>query len=401
MVDTLSAAQARRLALGAQGFGRRPGAGGIRSLDAALRRMQVLQIDSVNVFERSHYMPLYSRLGAYDKGTLDRLTMRRKAPWIEYWAHQASFIPVETLPLWRWAMRRRREKDYARWAADNGGMLDFLRSELAAEGPMPAGRIEHEANTRTGPWWGWSDVKIGLEALHRWGEVVTAGRAGFERVYALPEQVLPAQLIDAEVPEDDAITELVRRATSALGVGTLRDIADYWRMTQAPVARALERLVEEGAVAPVSVEGWRMPGWRATGATVPRRVDADALLTPFDPMVWERDRALRMFGFDYRIEIYVPAPKRRYGYYSLPVLMDETVVARIDLKADRKAGVLRVQSAWAEPHAPADVAPRLARLVHDAAAWQSLDETAVADWGDLARPVAAELGVAASARIVD
>ncbi|WP_335339005.1 winged helix-turn-helix domain-containing protein [Microterricola viridarii] len=352
MVDTVSAASARRIALAAQGFARpRPAAVGKRQLNALIGRLGLLQLDSVNVFERSHYMPVFARLGAYDKATLDALTFARGGEYVEYWAHEAAVIPVETWPLLRWRMQHYRDKhaaDLSAWAHTNEPMIAWLKAELAEKGPLPASAIEHDANKRNGPWWGWSDVKIGLEVLFRWGELASAGRTRFERNYALPEQVLPASVIERAVPRAEAQRELVRHAAEAHGIGTAGDFADYFRMGRVDTLAAVHSLVEEGVLLPVTVEGWKQPAWLHRDARVPRRVEAAALLSPFDPVVWDRKRAERLFGFHYRIEIYTPAPKRVFGYYSLPILLGDTVVGRIDLKNDRQAGVLRVQSAWHE-----------------------------------------------------
>jgi len=393
-VDSVSAAQARRIALAAQGFGSPRGAVGTRQLNLALQRLHVLQIDSVNVFERSHYLPLFARLGAYDKALLDKLTLQRRAPYVEYWAHQAAFIPVESWPLWQWF----RDTELAgtgktkAWDRTDHRMTDFLLGELTAKGPLPASKIEHEATKRSGPWWGWSEVKSALETMFFDGRVVVAGRKNFERLYDLPQRRLPAHVLENSPPRADAIRELVRRAGQALGIGTVRDLADYWRLPQADTKTAIAQLVESGDLRPVSVEGWASPGYLHHDARVPRRVEAMALLSPFDPVVWERARTERMFGFRYRIEIYTPAPQRTYGYYTLPLLQDEALVGRIDLKSDRQSGVLRVQSAWIEPgHAP-DV-PRVAQLLRETAAWQGLDGVVVQGWGDLAPALAGELGV--------
>ena len=395
MPESLSAAAARRIALAAQGFGvPRPATIGTRQLNLALQRLGVLQIDSVNVFERSHYLPLFARLGAYDKTLLDRLTLRAKAPYLEYWAHVATFVPREDWPLWRWRMAAMRQK-YTRpheWVPHHPQMMQFVLDELRTYGPMAASDIEHDENVRRGPWWGLSDIKEALEYSFLFGDVVTAGRKGFERVYALPEQVLTGDLLDAEVSIDDAQRELVRRAIRALGVGTAKDVADYYRLYVATAARLLTELADAGEVQRVTVEGWKSPGYLATDARIPRRIEAAALLSPFDPVVWERDRTERMFGFRYRIEIYTPAPQRIYGYYTLPALVDEQIVGRIDLKSDRQKGVLRVQSAWREPTAPPGVEERLVPVLREIAGWQGLGDVVVADRGDLARDLAGALG---------
>ncbi|MBA8991926.1 hypothetical protein FHW23_003213 [Curtobacterium pusillum] len=394
---TLSAAEARRVALAAQGFGQSPAdTVSTRTLNSGFARLGLLQIDSVNVFERSHYLPLFARLGAYDRSTLDRLTLSKRGPYAEYWAHEAAFIDRGDLPLFRWRMDALRDRDSWPTRIDGvtrtEGVRRELRALLRAEGPMPASAVEHESNVRRGPWWGWSDVKLGLEQMFRWGDVVSAGRSGFERVYALPEQVLPAGTLETAPSRSAAVLELVRRASRALGVGTRADIADYFRLRADDTAAAIAELVAAGELAPVGVEGWDERAWMHADARVPRRMSADALLSPFDPIVWFRRRAERMYGFHYRIEIYTPAPKRVFGYYVLPVLQDDRLVGRIDLKSDRQRGVLRVRTAWQEPGERLD-AERLADTLRRTAAWQGLDEVEITDRGTAAAAVAGALGV--------
>jgi uncharacterized protein YcaQ len=402
MTTTISAAQARRIALAAQGFGRAPAAAvGTRQLNRLIDTIGLLQLDSVNVFERSHYLPAFARLGAYDKGALDRLVFAARGRYLEYWAHEAAIIPVETWPLLRWRMERYRDRaiaDQNSWASGNGAMLDWLRAELAAKGPLRSGEIEHDANRRSGPWWGWSEVKTGLETLFRWGEVVTAGRTRFERTYALAEQILPAEVLGREVPAHEARKELLRRSALAHGIGTAADLGDYFRLKTAEVLPALHELEENGELLRVQIPGVERAGkpvplWLHTDARIPRRIEATALLSPFDPIVWERSRAERMFSFRYRIEIYTPQPQRVYGYYVLPLLIDDALAGRVDLKSDRQNGVLRVQASWSEPGAPAETAARLAPLLRRTAAWQGLDDIEVMGRGDLAGAVAAELGL--------
>ncbi|WP_130176136.1 winged helix-turn-helix domain-containing protein [Cryobacterium sp. SO1] len=400
MVQTISPALARRIALTAQGFGGTSApAPGIRQLGALVERLGLLQIDSVNVFERSHYVPAFSRLGPYDKAQLDRLCTGTKPRLTEYWAHEASLIPVDDWPLFRWRMQAYRDRaaaDDAHWSRDNAPMLAWLLGELAANGPLRASAIEHDANTKRGPWWGWSDVKIGLETLFRWGDVVSGGRERFERVYALPEQVFSTALLDRQVSAADAHRALISQAARAHGIGTVKDLADYFRLRTEPVRAAITDLVEAGELIPVEVPGWGRGGaagaaWLHRDARLPRRMDAAAVLSPFDPVVWERARALRLFDFHYRIEIYTPQEKRQFGYYVLPVLLGDTIVGRVDLKNDRQAGVLRVQASWAEPTAPADTAARLAGLLRSTAAWQGLSDIEVVPRGTLAGGLAAEL----------
>lgn len=401
-VTRLTAAHARRLALAAQGFDRaHPEVVGSRQLTATLDTLRVLQLDSVNVFARSHYLPVFARLGAFDLAALDALIFARRGRYTEYWAHEAAIIRRDDWPLWHWkreALREEYPQKHA-WLRENMAMLDWLLAELAAKGPMTVSDVEHDATTRRGPWWGWSDVKEGLEFLFAFGDVVSGGRRGFSRVYALPEQVGLAALHGVAVPRVEAQRELVLRSVRALGVGTVSDIADYHRLKIAPTQDALRDLHSCGEVVQVEVEGWlragrALPAFMIPGARIPRRIETTALLSPFDPVVWNRDRALRMFGFHYRIEIYTPALKRQYGYYTLPVLVDDALVGRIDLKSDRQAGVLRVQSAWVEPGASASAfAAQVAPVLRRASAWQGLGEVVVAEplWGDAAAAVRAAL----------
>ncbi len=393
MLDSVSGAQARRIALAAQGFGAAPRVTvGTRQLNLLIERLGLLQLDSVNVFERSHYLPVFARLGGYDKALLDRLTFSRKGRYVEYWAHQAALIPVADWPLMRWRMRRYLNERERHWYEKHQSLVEWLRAELAAKGPMRASAIEHDAHRRTGPWWDRSPVKDTLDAMFVRGELVTAGRKTFERTYALPEQVLPAEVLDRDVSEPDAQRQLIAKAGRALGIATAADLADYYRMRRDDTAAAIRDLLDEGILRPVTVDGWKHPAYLHRDARVPRRVEASALLSPFDPVVWYRDRALRMFDFHYRIEIYTPAPKRVFGYYSLPVLVDDKLVGRVDLKSDRQASVLRVQSAWREAHAPVGIEERIVPLLQEAQAWQGLERIEVVDRGDLAPALAGALG---------
>ncbi|HYI50478.1 MAG TPA: crosslink repair DNA glycosylase YcaQ family protein [Microbacterium sp.] len=393
MKDTLSIPEARRIALAAQGFAQpKPAVAGTRQLNLAMARMAALQIDSVNVYARSHYMPLFSRLGPYDTAALDKLLFARRAPYVEYWAHVASFIPAADWGLFRFRMDELREKYGSGpdgWFRTHGEIIDWVRAELAERGPLRPAQIEHDAKKAArGPWWDWDVVKNALEYLWLFGEVAIAGRRGFERRYSLAEHVLSSEVLAAPVARDDAIRELIARAAKAHGVGTASDLADYWRLKdRRAVMTAIHDLQDSGLLQPVTVRGWESAGrpaktWVHRDAALPRRVDAAAILTPFDPVVWFRDRAQRLFAFEYRIEIYTPAPQRRFGYYSLPVLIGDDLVGRVDLKADRATSTLRVQSAWWEHGRPSDAAPRLADELRAAARWRGLDSISISRWGD-------------------
>lgn len=394
-MSNLSAAEARRLALAAQGFGTAPrGRVTAAHLTATIETLGVLQIDSVNVFERSHYLPLFSRLGEYDTAVLDHILLDPHAPatHVEYWAHVAAFLPVESWPLWQWKMREARERNSrpGAWLAEHRRLADDLLARLHAEGPATFSQLEGKRDQRRGSWWDWSDVKTALEYLFEDGVITAIGRTNFQRIYAPVADVIPAHLVNLDVPKEDARRALVLDAVRALGVGTLHDIADYYRFKTAPTAAALATLVEDGSIVPVSVAGWTRAG-KPVGAFALRDVEpparsprTDTILTPFDPITWNRERARRIFDFDYTIEIYTPAAKRIYGYYSLPVLMGDALVGRIDLKADRKSRTLVVKSAHWEPQRPADATERLAGIVRRAAVWRNLEHIVVEDWGDAA-----------------
>lgn len=392
MTTSLSEAQARRVALAAQGFGAPAKAAvGIRQLRGVLGRLSVLQLDSVNVFERSHYLPVFARLGHYDKADLDRLVFAAKSDFTEYWAHEAALIPVDDWPLFRWRMQFWRDY-YARrpdaWMHTNDAHIAWVLDELRTKGPLKASQIEDDSRKGKTGWWDWSDTKRALEYLFRVGDVVSAGRTRFERTYALPEQKLPPAVLNTHINEVDAVRELIRKSAVAHGIGTIRDLADYYRIKQGPAKSAADDLVDAGELLPVTVPGWG-PAYLHKDARIPRRIETAALLSPFDPVVWERARAERMFGFHYRIEIYTPEPKRVFGYYSLPVLVDDQLVGRVDLKSDRQARVLRVQSAWREPHAPAGIEERIVPLLEAARAWQGLDTVEFTGRGTLSAALAA------------
>jgi uncharacterized protein YcaQ len=390
-VERLSAAQARRVALAAQGFAdaRPAGAPGGRAVRRVFDRVGLVQIDSVNVLQRAHYLPLFSRLGPYDTALLDRAAHYAPRRLFEYWGHEASLLPVALQPALRWRMERAADEAWGgmrRIHRDRPELVAQVLEEVRARGPVAASEVlEEERPKRTGPWWDWSDVKRAFEWLFWSGRITSARRRGFERLYDLPERVLPAAVIAAPTPAiEDAQRELVRVAARALGVAAERDLRDYFRLGVVEARERVAELVEAGELWPVEVEGWRVPGYLDPAARLPRRVSARALVGPFDSLVWERARAERLFGFRYRIEIYVPAPKRVHGYYVLPFLLGDRLVARVDLKADRKAGALRVQAAHAEPDAPPDTAAELRAELGSMAAWLGLERIEVVPRGDLA-----------------
>jgi uncharacterized protein YcaQ len=395
-IERLSAAQARRMALAAQGFAdpparREPDGWALRRV---LDRVGLIQIDSVNVLSRAHYLPLFSRLGPYDTELLDRAAWRAPRRLFEYWGHEASLLPVATQPLLRWRMERAGDDAWGgmrRIQRERPELVDRVLADVRERGPIAASEVvEEEAPARTGPWWDWSDVKRAFEWLFWSGQITSARRRGFERLYDVPERVLPREVVETPTPSlEDAQRELVRIASRALGVAAEKDLRDYFRLPVAEARARVEELVEAGELWPVEVERWSLPAYVHPEARLPRAVDARALVGPFDSLVWERPRVERVFGFRYRIEIYVPKPKRVHGYYVLPFLLGDRLVARVDLKADRAAGVLRVQASHAEPDAPAETAEALAAELESMAGWLGLDGVAVQPRGDLAAPLAA------------
>jgi len=390
-VDSLSQRQARRVALAAQGFkDPRHTAPTMRTFNRTLARTGVLQVDSVNVLQRAHYMPLFSRMGPYDTELLHRASEKSPRKLVEYWAHVQALMPVDLWPVMQHRMAEYRPKQGKWWRGVPDEVISVLLAEIADRGASTARELEHTIDAgprRKDHWgWNWSEARKGLDFLYMVGDVAIAGRTSqFEVRYDLPERVIPADVLARPIPSvEDAERELVRRAATSLGVGTLKCLADYYRTTQAPVKKAVQQLVEEGELIPVMVEGWAKQAYLHRDAALPRKIDARALLSPFDPVVWERERTERLFDFFYRIEIYTPVEKRVHGYYVLPFLLRDEIVARVDLKADRPSGTLLVQSAWAEDGAPQDTADELAAELVSLAGWLGLDSVRVAPKGDLA-----------------
>lgn len=384
-----SLAQARRIALAAQGFHEsRPDGAGLRHMKRQLQRSHLLQIDSVNVLVRAHYMPLFSRLGSYDRDLLETLAYHpKKRGAFEYWGHEASLISLDLHPHFRWRMARAAKGEgiyggLARFGEEKRSFIEEVRREIETRGPMGAGDLTIGGKSQ-GSWWGWSDGKRALEWLFWAGEVTTATRRGFERIYDLPERVLPSDTLNAPTPpEDEAQRELLRRSIRALGIASERCLRDYFRLSPQDAKARIPELVEAGELVPISVEGWNGPVYLDPQAKLPRRVEARALVSPFDPIVWERTRTERLFDFRYRIEIYTPAEKREFGYYCLPFLLGERIVARVDLKADRAKGNLIVHSIHPEASAsPEEIAPALGGELRLMAEWLNLGSiTAPKDW---------------------
>jgi uncharacterized protein len=392
--ESLSQAQARRVALGAQGFlDRRHAVPTMRTLHRTLSRTGVLQVDSVNVLQRAHYMPLYSRMGPYDVELLRRASERRPRRLVEYWAHVQAFMPVELWPHMQHRMEAYRERR-GKWMVleENPQLEASLLEEIRERGASTARELDDGLPRAKEEWgWNWSLTRQVLDYLFTVGDLAIAGRnSQFEVLYDLPERVIPAEVLARPTPtRAEASLELVRRAAVSHGVATAQCLKDYFRMHVDDVRPAVTALVESGELVPVAIEGWKRPAYLHRDARLPRRVGARALLSPFDPVVWERERTERIFDFHYRIEIYTPAEKRVYGYYVLPFLLGDRIVARVDLKADRKAGVLVVKAAYAEPGAPAETAAELAAELAVLAGWLGLGAVAVEPRGDLAPALAA------------
>jgi uncharacterized protein YcaQ len=390
--ERLSAAEARRVALAAQGFAEgRPARPDGRALRRVLKQVGLLQIDSVNVLTRGHYLTLFGRLGPYPLELVDNAAWYAPRRLFEYWGHEASLLPVATQPLLRWRMQRAHDDAWGgmrRVAQERPDLVERVLSEVAERGPMAASEMEEEAPRRAEPWWDWSDAKRAFEFLFWSGLITSARRRNFERLYDLPERVLPRAVVSAPTPPaDEAQRQLVRIAARSLGVAAERDLRDYFRLPVAETRERVAELVEAGELLGVEVDGWSTPGYLWHETTVPRKVDGRALIGPFDSLIWERSRVERVFGFRYRIEIYVPAPKRVHGYYVLPFLLGDRLVGRVDLKADRAAGELRVRAAHAEPDAPAETATALIDELRSMAGWLGLERVRIERRGNFALKV--------------
>jgi uncharacterized protein YcaQ len=365
-------------------------------------RLGLLQVDSVNVFERAHYMPLFSRLGKFDKAELENLMGGYHPQLIEYWAHEASIIRLDNWPLYRWRMNAYRSKESRHWGMEPGQkkLVSQIKAQLVSNGPMTSGQFETEANQRKGTWWGWSDLKQALEYMFLVGDLVSGGRDAFKRLYALPEQILPEHVLAQHPSDTDAKKALMLQAASALGVGTYTDIADWHRMSPTTNKKLFAELVESSELRQVSVEGWQQPGF-VNAATKLEGLEAKSagarttILSPFDPVCWKRDRIERMFGFEYRIEIYTPEPKRVFGYYTLPILHNRNLVGRIDLKSDRQGRRLLAQASWHElamkDSEVKSMAKALTKHLKEVQSWQGLQETIIMPKGNLALELATHL----------
>jgi hypothetical protein len=393
----LTRAQARRIAIAATGLMDPTPTGSVtvRHLKRVLDRVGLIQMDSVNVLQRAHYLPLYSRLGPYPTELLDRAAYRRPRRMFEYWGHVASLLPVEQYPLMRWRMREGSMwAGVMRIAQERPDLAAWVRDEVEANGPMTAAQMEADVPKPTGNWgWNWSDVKILLEYQFLRGEILVASRdTTFARQYDLAERVIPKHILDLPTPSDEeAHRQLSSIASRALGVASDAEIRDYFRMSVKDTRAAIRDLVDAGELTPVTIEGSKGVSYLHKDAKIPRRSRVSTLVSPFDPIVWHRPRTERLFEFYYRIEIYVPAAKRVHGYYVLPFLLGDRFAARVDLKADRQAGVLRVPAVFAEPGAPAHTPEALAVELGRMATWLGLGAVAPPAGGDLAEPVAKAL----------
>ena len=398
MKPDLSAAQARRIAIAAQGLTdlRPRGEAGRRHLRKVFDRLGVVQIDSVNVISRTHYLPAFSRLGQYPREDLETEAWGKRPSLFEYWGHEASLMPLEMQPLLRWRMERAQAGEtwtgLARFGRERRDYIDNILAEIERRGPVTGGDFAEGPRGAPG-WWSWSDGKRALEWLFWGGLITTKTRRGFERVYDLTERVLPAHISAAPTPtEEDAHRALLRIAAKAMGVATEADLRDYFRMPVAETRARLAELVEAGELRPVTVQGWRHAAYLHPEAKIPRKVEATALLSPFDNLIWARDRTERLFGVRVRLEIYTPAHKREHGYYVLPLLQGDRITARVDLKADRAAGTLLVQAAHLEPGEQAfQVVPTLAAELGAMARWLGLERVQMNGRGDLAGALAVAL----------
>jgi uncharacterized protein YcaQ len=403
--EALSLAQARRVTLAAQGF-TDPAPGGatdLRHLRRVLRRLHLIQMDSVNVLQRAHFMPLYSRLGPYSPALLERAAYRSPRELFEFWGHEASLIRTDLQPLFRWRMADAQKYAWGsitRIVTQQPDLVAWVLDEVRDRGPLTAAEIEHDTPRTKGHWgWNWSVVKQALEWLFYSGQVTAADRtSSFARRYDLPERVLPTTVLDVPTPaREDAFRALVEHSARALGVAAEAELRDYFRLPVAGFRQAIGELIEDKVLLPVAVQGWKAPAYLHYEAKLPRRVRAATLISPFDPLIWERNRTERLFDMSYRIEIYVPAPQRLYGYYVLPFLFGDRFAARVDLKADRKAGVLQIPAAWIEPTAGQDeTAVALAAELHRLAAWLGLSAIAPPVRGDFAGPLSAALVTSAA-----
>ena len=390
--QSLTRVQARRIALAAQGFVEKRPAGRVdrRHLLRVLDRIGLFQIDSVNVLVRSHYLPAFARLGNYPAELIDKLAYGKKRQLFEYWGHEASLLPIALQPYMRWRMHdaesgRGTYGSLQRFRRENRALVDAVEREIRDRGPLGAGEIEAGSKSRAG-WWEWGEAKMALEWLFWAGHITTAGRRNFERLYDLPERVFaPETLTIPTPPREEAIRHLLRLSAGAMGIGTMAELRDYLRLPVEGFKARIAELVEEGTLEPVALEGSRLQHYKHRDAYLPRRVTGANLMSPFDSLVWERDRTERLFGFFYRLEIYTPAPKRKHGYYVLPFRLDEDIPARLCLKSERATSTLVVNSAHLEEgQDPEAVAAAATPELWLMARWLGLNDVRVGRKGNLA-----------------
>lgn len=380
----ISASEARRIALTAQGFNglARERISNATHIRKVIDQLGLLQIDSVNVLVRAQYVPVFSRLGVYDRSLLDALVLKRPRRYFEYWGHEASLLPVDCHPLLRWRMADAyRGKGVwtplKAYAGEKRGEAEALLDRIRNEGPLAASDLAGSKSSRG--MWAWSEAKHALEWLF-WAGLIAAThrRNNYERVYDLPERVLPSSILEIPTPDEaDAKRALPTRSAQALGIATANDLRDYYRIPAEDARIPLEQLVEEGTVQPVRVRGWKHQAYLHKNARAGRSIEGPVLLSPFDPLIWFRPRTERLFGFRYRLEIYTPAHKREHGYYVLPLLLDGELVARVDLKSDRVSDSLIVQRLHLEPRAPQNTMERLMEELRVMASWLGLSNIIV------------------------
>lgn len=390
MTRSLSVEQARRLTLASQGFLDVPDRRGVnrRDLRRMMGRLKLLQLDSVPVIIRTQYMPGFSRLGPYRPELLDEIAYRDDE-WFEAWAHEASVMPVAHEPLFRWHKERCRNGDtwkhLVRYAAKEASYIDSVLAELKDRGPLLASELSDPRPGLDSGWGRTSGGAVALDWLFRIGEVGIRREGNFEKRFDLLSNIVPAEIISQPTPTvEEALKDLLVLSAEAFGVGTANDLLDYFRLPVRAARPLLAELVEDGRLIDAQVRGWDKPAFMVPDVSIPRKKPRRALLSPFDPVVWYRDRCERLFDFFYRIEIYVPAAKRQWGYYVLPFLMGDRIVGRVDVKTDRKEKVLRVPAAWVEEHAePHEVAGELAAELHDLARFVGVERVEVGAAGDL------------------
>jgi uncharacterized protein len=391
--DTISIGEARRIALHAQGF--QGQSRDVKPTWAKISRtvdqLHLLQIDSVNVLVRSHYLPLYARLGDYDRAALDKRCFENQhRKFFECWAHEASFVPLELHPLMRWRMERAKRGDgiYAhmdRFGKENAAFLKSTLKHIHQTGPIRSAEVPGGGKSQ-GNWWGWSKGKLALETLFDQGLVTASTRQSFERIYDVPERVIPLDVLNLPTPsEAESFGSLIEKSAIALGIATEKDLRDYFRLPIAEARKAIAETLEAGILRAVTVEGWKQQAYLHVDAKLPKKAGATALLSPFDPLVWNRERAERLFNFHYRIELYTPENKRKFGYYVLPMLYEDKLVGRFCLKADRATSTLRVNASHHEDGIePSQIVDATRNEIQKMATWLGLEHIKIANKGNLA-----------------